>query len=121
MKNVFKMSEEEKQVIREMHYREKTIFEQEYKDSYLDVQIIKPLLEKGYTIIDKFPFADGSYILKGKGYMFRLFNARDVDLKHIIITINGVKGANEATIPIMVKGGQVVDFFEGVYKILKQP
>lgn len=121
MKNILKMTEEEKRTILEMHNKEKNIYEQEYKDSYLDVNIIKPLLDKGYTIVDKFPFLDGPYFLKGKGYTFRLYNVRDVDLKHIIITVNGVKGVNETQIPIMVKNGEVVDFFEGVYKILKQP
>lgn len=121
MKDILKMNESEKEAIREMHYKEKIILEQEYKDTYLDVQVIKPLLDKGYTIVDTFPFADGPYVLRGKGYVFRLYNVRDVDLKHIIITVNGVKTANDSQIPIMVKNGQVIDFFEGVYKILKQP
>lgn len=117
MKNILKITEEEKLRILEMHSREKLIYEQE-TDPIYDARYVTPLLNQGYKIVDSIALSDGPYFLRGSGYIFDLENPREQPTGYKIISNDGVKSGK--LIPIFLRGGQLEDFIAGVYRILKK-
>jgi hypothetical protein len=107
---MLRITEQEKKSILSMY---QVINEQ---DAYLDKNTVQPLLAQGYKPVDKIAVSDGPYILVGAGYLFDL-TLRDRKTGYKIVLVDGIKSATQKEIPVMVEGGQIVDFFP-VYKML---
>lgn len=111
------------QVIKENSQRvgkRKRIMEQE--DPYKDKNYVKPLLDRGFTIVDSIDIPDGRYQYVGGGYQFNLYDpSTKKAVPYIVITINGFKGGKNEVINVDIVGGQVRDHMFKPYKILRMP
>lgn len=119
MKNYLKISDEERTRILEMHSAQKTISEQVTSDGYLDVNVVKPLQDKGYKIVDKIGLSDGPYFLNGSGYSFELLFPNRKPTNYWIVTVDGLRKPD--AYPVNVKNGEIVDFITTAYRVLMRP